>query len=76
MSTANNSLTSTRFQIHVYRVIGKTKKYSYADETEARAFCTRAFVQRGVYKVKLWDLEAGVIEPNNPNAPGLLLELI
>lgn len=65
-----------RYVIHVYRANGRHNEYFYDDLALARKFCGTSFKQSNVYKVKLWDTLEGPIEPNNPNAAALVVELV
>lgn len=65
-----------RYIIHVYTMAGKHNEYFYKDLALAKKFCATAFKKENVYKVKLWDTDKGPVEPNNPNAAALVLEMV
>jgi len=65
----------SRFVLHVYKIGGDPNEYFYEDMVLAQKFAKVCFRRYDVYKVKMWDLEKGPIEPNNPNARALVFEL-
>lgn len=64
-----------RFVVHVYSISMGRKTHEYDDLDQANIFMDKEFKKSSVYKVKLWDLFLGEIEPNNPKAIALLKEL-
>lgn len=67
-----------RYQVHVYRIQGtqiKPKTIYTNDSVEARQIAFDQFNKPDVYKVKVWDTDEGMPQPNNDRAPGLRLIL-
>lgn len=66
-----------RFQVHVYSTFEDPYTLQFDLEVQATETAKRQFqFGKGVYKVKVWDLRKGDIQPNNPGAAGLILELV
>ncbi len=65
-----------RFVVHVYYVNAGVEDRDFADPDAAKGFADSSFKKKSVYKVKVWDLEQGSIDPNNPNAQALVYELV
>lgn len=68
-------MSTNRFIVQVY-AISTMMEHECKDEKTARDLARINFDIPDVYKVKVWDLQKGDIEPNVVNAPGLILELI
>ncbi len=65
-----------RFVVHVYLVNGSPEERLFILEQAATGFAKERFKDSDVYKVKVWDIEKGSFEQNNPNAAGLILHLV
>jgi len=66
---------SNRFVVHVYGFPDMQEK-KFSDYVEAYQHAVHSFNKSNVYKVKVWDITKGNIEPNRPNARALILELV
>ncbi len=62
-----------RYIIHIYRVSGDHRTHFSNNYRYAVNFCNKVFTPTGdVYKIKLWDMQKGEIEPGNPDAKALV----
>lgn len=65
------------FEVHIYtQGRYRAKLYNFHSFVLAQEFAKLMFEQPTIYKVKVWDLARGPVQLNNPNAPGLVLELV
>lgn len=67
---ANNN-----FVVHVYSFSTVTEKL-FSIQKDAVEYANDSFCNSTVYKVKVWDITKGKIEPNRPNARALVMELV
>jgi len=61
-----------KFVVHTYRIHGGHKERKFKLITYALSYASQEFMKNDTYKVKVWDLNKGPIERNNPNAPALI----
>lgn len=66
---------NNRFVVHVYGFPSVTEK-TFSIQRDATEHAKDCFNKSNVYKVKVWDLTKGDIEPNRPGAKALILELV
>lgn len=69
------------YVLDVYRAITEPRRYKFDNLPKAIKFGetiwqTNKLAGGSIYKMKLWDLTKGPIEPNKPNAAGLFKEWI
>ncbi len=66
-----------QFEIHIYMVLDPQVVVKKEDARDLAMMCAMSWWDNeDVYKVKVWDLRKGPVEPNNPNAVGLIKEYI
>lgn len=77
MGKYENGVYNAQYEIHIYVVnIGAVTILKEDGRAQALAIAAEYWDLEDVYKVKVWDLRKGPIEPNNPTAPGLIKEYI
>lgn len=73
-------MAKPHYKVHSYSAIAYCSAHvetkNFTDKSEAEEYCRDNFQVFGIYKVKLWDLSLGQVEPNNANAKALILELV
>ncbi len=70
-----NGVYVTQYEIHVYTTTGSYTLRSDG-RADALALAAAAWEDMEVYKVKVWDLRKGPVEPNRPAAAGLIKEYV
>lgn len=68
-------MINKNFEVHVYNKNGAHQTEFFTVKEIAESYARAAFLKANVYKVKIWDLKFPII-PNDPNAEGLILELV
>lgn len=64
-----------QFEVHCYYISRPVTVY-FADKKQAIDHANVVFEDDQCYKVKVWDLSLGPVEPNKPSAKALIYELV
>lgn len=68
-------MAEEKFILHVYYAEGEHKEFKFTSMAKAINEAYIKFEQANCYKCKVWNLDYGPIEPNNPNAVALVFSL-